>query len=154
MAQILPIGEKMGTKRSVLTDEYGLPLSVILDGANRHDSKLLERTLDAIVAERPQATDEAPQNLCLDAGYTGCANQVIEHHYVPHIVPRGEEKKNKECNPNFKARRWVVEVLHSHMNRFRKLLVRYEKKDDNYLFLIYFACAVIVWRKLFPVHQL
>ena len=76
------------------------------------------------------------------------------HHYEPHIVPRGEEKKAKEKNPDFKARRWVVEVLHSHMNRFRKLLVRYEKKVSNYLALVQFACAVIVWRKLISVHQI
>ena len=40
------------------------------------------------------------------------------------------------------------------MNRFRKLLVRYEKKDSNYLALVQFACAVIVWRKLISVHQI
>ena len=50
------------------------------------------------------------------------------------------------------ARRWVVEVTHSFLNRFRKLLVRFEKKAANYLALIHFAFAFIVWRKLFPVH--
>ena len=38
-------------------------------GANVHDTKLLEATLEAIVVERPQPTDEAPQHLCLDKGY-------------------------------------------------------------------------------------
>jgi hypothetical protein len=38
------------------------------------------------------------------------------------------------------------------MNRFRKLLVRYEKKVRNYQGLVEFACAVIVWRNLIPVH--
>ena len=143
----------MGTKRSVLSDGHGLPLGVVLDGANRHDSKLLEDTLDDIVLARPEVTEEHPQNLCLDAGYTGKQEAVTSRHYKPHIVSRGEEKKQKEKNPDFKARRWVVEVLHSHMNRFRKLLVRYEKKANNYLALIQFAYAVIVWRKLIPVHQ-
>ena len=57
--------------------------------------------------------------------------------------------------PNFKAHRWVglvVEVTHSFFNRFRKLLVRFEKKAANYLALLQFACAIIVWRKLIPVH--
>ena len=100
----------MGTKRSVLTDEHGLPLSVVLDGANRHDSKLLEDTLDGIVAFRPDPTEDQPQNLCLDAGYTGSTEIVEQRGYIAHIRPRGEEKKEKEQNPNFKARRWVVEV--------------------------------------------
>ena len=72
--------------------------------------------------------------------------------YIPHIRPRGEEKKELERNPDFHARRWVVEVTHSFFNRFRKLLVRFEKKTSSYLALIQFACAVIVWRKFLRVH--
>lgn len=143
----------MGTKRSLLTDEKGLPLAVVLDGANRHDIKLLAATLDSIVIDRPEVTAETPQNLCLDAGYTGSTQAVESRGYTAHIRPRGEEKKEKESNPDFKARRWVVEVTHSFFNRFRKLLVRFEKKADNYLALIHFACAVIVWRKCISVHQ-
>ncbi len=143
----------MGTKRSLLTEEKGLPLAVVLDGANRHDIKLLEVTLDSIVVDRPEVTAETPQNLCLDAGYTGSTQAVETRKYTAHIRPRGEEKKEKENNPNFKARRWVVEVTHSFLNRFRKLLVRFEKKADNYLALLHFACAVIVWRKCISVHQ-
>ena len=66
----------MGTKRSVLTDENGLPLAVVLSGANTHDVKLLEDTLDHIVALRPEADEEHPQNLCLDAGYTGSTRKI------------------------------------------------------------------------------
>jgi len=62
------------------------------------------------------------------------------------------KKKELERNPDFRARRWVVEVTHSFFNRFRKLLVRYEKKAANYLALVQFACAVIVWRKFLRVH--
>ncbi len=143
----------MGTKRSILTDKKGIPLSVVLSGANTHDSKLLEDTLDNIEIARPASGEEKPQNLCLDAGYTGCKELAQERGYKAHIRPRGEEKKELETNPDFHARRWVVEVTHSFMNRFRKLLVRYEKKADNYLALIHLACSFIAWRKIIPVHQ-
>lgn len=143
----------MGTKRSILTDEKGLPLSVVLSGANTHDIKLLEETLDGIIISRPTVSEEHPQNLCLDAGYTGSVQAVEARRYTAHIRPRGEECKEIERNPDFKARRWVVEVTHSFFNRFRKLLVRFEKKAQNYLALIHFACAVIVWRKLIQVHR-
>jgi transposase len=63
-----------------------------------------------------------------------------------------EEMQEKERNVNFKARRRVVEVCHSWLNRFRKLMVRYEKKEGNYLALLHFACAIIVWRQIIPVH--
>jgi len=144
---------KKGTKRSVLTDSHGIPLAVVISGANTHDVKLLEETLDAIIVERPEVTDECPQNLCLDAGYIGHGEDATSRGYTPHIRPRGEEKNEKENNPGFKARRWVVEVTHSWVNRFRKLLVRFEKKACNHLALVQFAFAVIVWRKFTIVHK-
>ena len=144
---------KKGTKRSVLVDSHGIPLAVVISGANTHDVKLLGETLDATIVERPEVTDEHPQNLCLDAGYTGHKEDVTSRGYIPHIRPRGEEKKEKENDPGFKARRWVVEVSHSWVNRFRKLLVRFEKKVCNHLGLVQFAFAVIVWRKLLNVHK-
>ncbi len=51
----------MGTKRSVLMDETGLPLAVVLSEANTHDVKLLEDTLDHIVVLRPKPDDEHPR---------------------------------------------------------------------------------------------
>ncbi len=44
------------------------------------------------------------------------------------------------------ARRWVVERTGSWHNRFRKLLVRWEKKAQNYLALVHLACCFIVYR--------
>ncbi len=61
---------KRGTKRSLLVDGNGIPLAVAVDGANRHDSKLLAATLDGIVVLRPEP-EEGEQHLCLDKGYGG-----------------------------------------------------------------------------------
>lgn len=101
---------------------------------------------------RPLPTEQHPQNLCLDAGFVGSQGEVEQRGYTAHIRPRGEEKQELQRNPDFKARRWVVEVAHSFVNRFRKLLVRFEKKDSSYLGLLMFAFAIIVWRKLIRVH--
>ncbi|AKB65782.1 Mobile element protein [Methanosarcina mazei S-6] len=59
---------KTGTKRSILTDGKGMPLSVTVDGANRHDKKLVKETFDSIIIKRP-STDEGIQNVCMDKGY-------------------------------------------------------------------------------------
>lgn len=140
----------MGTKRNVLTDGRGVPLSVVVTGANRHDVKQLPDVLDAIVIERPPVTDEKPQNLCADAGYVGekARQQIEERGYTPHVRPRGEEIDEKAKNPEYRARRWVVEVCHSWFNRFRKLLVRYEKTDRSYTALIMLAAAIISFRNV------
>jgi len=135
-----------------VTESHGLPLGIAVSGANTHDSKLLAETLDNIVIFRPLPPWQRKQNLCLDAGYTGLQDEVEKRGLTAHIRPRGEEKLEIERNPDFKARRWIVEVLHSWINRFRKLLVRFEKKDSSYLGLLMFAFAIIVWRKIIPVH--
>lgn len=130
-------------------DENGVPLAVVLDGANRHDVKLLAPTLDAQGVGRPD-TETVTQNLCLDAGYVGDkARQEIESRgYVPHVRARGEEIREPDRNPEFKPRRWVVEVCHSWFNRFKKRLVRFEKLARSYLGLLQLAAAVIVLRKI------
>ena len=153
MAKIPRIGEKKGTKRSLLTEGHGLPIAIVVSGANTHDVKLLGDTLNNIVIFRPQPAFENPQNLCLDAGYIGHEDEIIAKLYTPHIRPRGEEKLLIERDPSFKPRRWVVEVTHSWINRFRKLLIRFEKKDSNYLALLCFAFSIIVWRKIITVHK-
>jgi transposase len=104
--------------------------------------------LDSIVVRRPDIF-ERPQHLCLDKGYAGepALETVVLRGFIPHIRSRGEEKTELIHHPGYKARRWVVEVAHSWINRFRKLLVRYEKLTTTYLGLLMFACAFIAFRK-------
>jgi transposase len=62
------------------------------------------------------------------------------------LCSRGEEKEEKEAIPGYRAERWVVERTHSWMNRFRRLLIRWEKKVKNYEAMLHFACAWICFR--------
>ncbi|WP_138774391.1 IS5 family transposase [Desulfohalovibrio reitneri] len=141
-------GKKRGSKRHILVDERGVPLSIVGTGANRHDVSRLENVLKGKVVGGP-FEPEVADNLCADAGYTGDnARQVIENAgYLPHVRPRGEEIAEKERNPEFKPRRWVVEVSLSWLNRFRKLLVRFEKLHSTHLALTHLAAAIIALRK-------
>jgi transposase len=125
-----------------------VPLALVVTGANRHDVSQLENLLNSIIIERPDSF-EHPQHLCLDAGYTGepALEIVAVRGFIPHIKGRGQERAEKERNPAYKARRWVVEGTHSWMNRFRKILVRFEKLTVSYLGLLMFACAFIAFRK-------
>jgi len=135
-----------GTKRHLLTDGRGVPLSIVVTGANRHDVSQLELVLDEIIIDRP---DNIEQYLCADKGYSGqpAAEAMISRNYIPHIKQRGEEIQGKETVPGYKARRWVVEVSHAWFNRFRKLLVRYEKLAEAYMALLHMAAAIITFRK-------
>jgi putative transposase len=145
---IRPTGEKKGTKRSLLVDGRGAPLSLIVAGANRHDVKLLGATLDAIVVKRPKPTARKPQNLCVDKGYTGkpADKEMRDRGYIPHVPAKKGTPQKKRRRTKGKARRWVVERTHSWMNNYRKLRVRYEKKVANFEGLLHLATALICWR--------
>lgn len=141
----------------MLVDERGVPLSLIVTGANRHDVSQLEAVLDArmvSVDTIETAQGEVQPNLCTDAGYAGePAEEIIRAHgYIPHVRSRGEEKSEKAHNPKYQARRWVVEVSHSWFNQFRKLIVRYEKSLASFLALHQLAAAIIAIRKAIPIY--
>jgi putative transposase len=132
-------------------DQDGGPLGAIVAGANVHDTKLLEQTIEAIVVERPEPTAAEPQHLCLDKGYDNPTGHqaVAAHDYTPHIRRIGEDaeaarKKSKHGKP----RRWVVERTMSWLSKCRAILVRYDKNAFNYLGLIQFACALLWFRRL------
>lgn len=100
--------------------------------------------MDNLVVIRPK---ESTENLCADKAYTGePAKQAIESRgYISQAEQRGQkETLVSAC----RAHRWIVEVVHSWLNRFRKLLVRYEKFADSYEALVHLAFAIICWRKI------
>ena len=98
----------------------GIPIGIAVDGANRHDMKMVQATIESIAIERPQPSLHEPQNLCLDKGYDydDVRALVKEFLYTAHIKARGEEAQAIKRAVGFKARRWVVERTHSWMNRF------------------------------------
>lgn len=136
---------KLGVKRSVLTDGRGVPLGVAIAGANAHDQTLLNETLRSIPVPRPRS-GRRRQHLCLDKGYFGLPSETCARRfgYIPHIRGRGEEQQRRRRGQ--RARRWVVEAAHSWTNRARRLLVRWEKKADNYLGFVHLQFAYIAFR--------
>lgn len=139
---------KRGTKRSLLTEANGMPVGLAVEGANRHDKKLAEATLESIPVERPEPTEGEPQGMCLDKGYDyeDTRELVREFGFTAHVRSRGEEAEELKREAGEKARRWVVERTHSWMNRFRRILIRWEKKVENYFGMLHFACALITYR--------
>lgn len=98
---------KSGTKRSLLTEGHGIPLAITVEGANRHDMKMVKGTLEAIIVERPKPTEEKPQNLCMDKGYDfpEVRELVSAWGYAAHIRARGEETASRQHIPGYRARR-------------------------------------------------
>ncbi len=137
----------------VTGESQGIGLSLIraknLSGnlpANRHDSKLLELTLDARVLLPPVTS----RHLCLDNGYDFpfCREIVMAYQFTPHIRPVGEEPRRMNRNRKRRARRWVVERTLGWFNRCRRLLIRWEKKVENHLAFLSLACVWIIHRAI------
>lgn len=139
---------KIGTKRSLLTDGQGVPLGIEVSGANTHDKRLVKATLKSIPIQRPEPTSKKPQHLCMDKGYDypDVRELVNEYGYTAHIPIRGEAPKPRKKLPGYRARRYVSERTHSWMNRFRRLLIRWEKKVTNYKAFLHLSCAWITFR--------
>jgi putative transposase len=72
---------------------------------------------------------------------------LAEFGFTAHIRTRGEEAKALKQEAGFKARRWVVERTHRGMNRFRRILIRWDKKVRNYLGFLHLACALITYKQ-------
>jgi hypothetical protein len=105
-------------------------------------------TLDHVQYTPQQLT--RPPILHADMGYVGYKAHytMVEHGYVPQIISGRQEAFFRLHDPNFHSHRWVVERCHSWLNRFRKILIRFEKTVKAHYALLCFAAAVIVWRKV------
>ncbi len=162
---------KLGTKRHILTDKKGIPISVVISSASTHDIKLVIDVVDsAVIHKRPPSYKTKTtgrrgrklQHLCLDKAYNSelKEQELIKRGYVLHIPykRKRDEKKEKEevrvitqhwsNRKKHSAKRWVVERTNSWHNRFRKVFTRYEKKVENYLGLVQLSCCMIIYRKI------
>jgi len=133
---------KSGVKRHVLTDGRGVPIGVMITGANVHDKWMVGATLDTVPLSNSRGI-KRPANLCLDKGYDyrEPESESRERRIKVHIRRRGESPL-LGCVRGV-PRRWVVERTNSWHNRFRAILVRWERKAKNYLALLQLACALI-----------
>lgn len=133
----------------MIVDADGGPLGVAIAGANVHDTKLLEATIDAMIVERPNP-DTHTQHLALDKGYDNPTGHttVEKTRYTGHIRRIGEERLDDRGRKRHPPRRWVVERTHAWLNTCRAILVRYATKSSNYLALIQLACILLWFRRL------
>lgn len=138
---------KPGKKRSLLTDGDGVPLALVVSGANTHDKLLVESTLKSFAVRRALPRPGGrKQHFCGDKGYDYVDTRALvrDWRYNLHIRSRGQEEKARKSNPRFRAYGWVVERRRSWFNRFRRILIRWEKKAINYGAMLHFACAIIM----------
>jgi putative transposase len=140
---------KIGAQRSVLTEGGGVPIGLAVEGANRHDGKMVRETIESIPVKRPAPTAATPQGRCLDNGDDDAEvrDWLAAFGFTAPIRTRAEEAKALQQDAGFRARRWVVERTHRWMNRFRRVLIRWDKNVRHYLGFLHLACAYSTYRQ-------
>jgi transposase len=137
-----------GTKRHIVTDAEGTPLGITLSPANRHDSQMLAPTLDAVPSingGRPGRPRRRPGKLHADKAYDShpCRQACRKRGITPRIARRGIEDSKR-----LGRHRWVVERSFAWFARFRRLVVRYERRADIHLAFTTLAAAIICLKQI------
>lgn len=123
---------------------------MVVSAANRHDSMVMQDTLEAVVTPPPDPVTQVKQHLCMDKGYSGAPADATARvfGYEPHCRQIGTEKLDESGEKRHPARRWVVERTHAWLNGCRGILIRWCKKSSNYLGNLKLACALLWYRRL------
>ncbi|AVZ82918.1 IS5 family transposase [Edwardsiella ictaluri] len=136
---------KLGSKRHIVVERQGIPLAVLVSGANRHDSIMFEPLLDALpaLAGKRGRPRYRPDKLHADKGYDfrRCRDYLRRRGIKARIARRGIDS-----NDRLGRYRWVVERTHGWLAGFGKLRIRFERRLDTHLALLTLACAVICLR--------
>jgi transposase len=138
---------KKGSKHHLVTDANGIPLSVILTGANRHDVTQLLPLVDSIppIAGKVGRPLQHPDSLLGDRGYDSEPHrrQLRSRGIVPFLAKRWTENGS-----GLGIYRWVVERTISWLHQNRRLRIRYEKRDDIHQAFMTIGCIKICWNHL------
>ena len=119
---------------------------MVMAGANVHDTKLLDMTLNGIVVECP---DARTWHLSLDKGYDNPTGReaVAGHGCQRHIRRIGEDKLDANEVKLPPARQWVLERTLAWLPKCRAIPLRYNKKASNHIGLIQLACPLFWYQR-------
>lgn len=124
----------------------------MVTGANVNDVTVLAQLLDGRVREVPEPVRDAGVHLCVDGAYDNCTGQAVaqERGLQVHVQPKpgSEQARVPEGQTRHPARRWVVEVTHAWLNRWRRVQTRWEKLLGHYTAFVQLAICMLIWRKI------
>lgn len=130
-----------GRKRSTVVEGNGMPLGTVVAPAARHDSPLLEPTLETL--DRFSPFLEVP-TVHLDRGYDfpGTPDRVAQYGLIADISPKGKPA------PVTATGRWVIERTHAWTNAHQKLVWCTARRARVITFWLVFTVVIILVRRL------
>jgi len=129
-----------------VVDSHGLPVAVTIASASPHEVTLVGQTLAEMVIPN------APQHLIGDNAYdSDKLDEELAQLGVELIAPHRSNRKNKTQDGRVLRRyrrRWKVERLFAWLQNFRRLVVRYEHRADNFLGMVHLAIVIVLLRRI------
>ncbi len=138
---------KPGTKRHLVTDRQGIPLAELTTAANVNETTVLEQLLDSIPPVRGKRgrPRRRPEKLHADKGYRSRKNQkALRQRGIQSRIARPKIESSQRLG----RYRWVVERTIAWLNQMRRLIIRYERRDDIYDGFHQLGCALICFNFL------
>jgi len=135
-----------GTKIMAITDADGVPIAVDIRSASPHETKLVNSTLSA------RFLPDGAQRLVGDKAYdSDPLDAELAEQGIEMIAPHRRNQKKARTQDGRKLRRyrrrWKVERFFAWLGNFRRVVVRYEYRSENYLAFVQLACIVILLRQ-------
>lgn len=130
-----------------MTDGNGVPLATVLTGANRHDVTQLIELVDRIPSlqgpcGRPRCR---PGYLFADCAYDSNEHRdALRDRGITPIIPH----RQRVHGSGLGVFRWVVERSIAWLHRFRRLRIRYERRDDIHEGFLALACSLVCWQAI------
>lgn len=132
---------KQGIKRSTLVDGNGIPIGTIAAPCNRHDSPLLDGTLETV-----EIIGELPERISahLDRGYDSnvTRQKLADRGLLAEISEKGKP------DPLGTTKRWVVERTNAWSNAYKKLVWCTERRGRVIDFWLAFSAVIITVGRL------
>jgi IS5 family transposase len=134
----------------VVSDHQGIPLVSLTTAANVNEGTKLLDAIDAIppITQPAGPPRRRPDKLHGDKAYESQARRaaLAERGIIPRIARKGIESKTK-----LGRFRWVIERDFAWLHRNRRLLVRFERRDDLHAAFLHLGCALICWSFAFDL---
>lgn len=136
---------KIGTKKHICVDQNGIVIGITVSGANRHDNVMTQKTVKSIPVPLRHKRIVFAGDTAYDAKKTRCF--LKKNNFVP-VISLNKRKSKKSVEKVRSRHRWIVERTHGHLNKWRGIFVRWNKKVENYVAAIQIAATFYTLRYL------
>lgn len=136
---------KIGTKKHICVDQNGIILGIAVSGANRHDNVFVKDTVQSIPISLLNDRIVFAADTAYDAKNT--RSFLKKRGFIP-LISKNKRRSKQTFEKTKSRHRWIIERTHGHLNSWRGIFIRWNKKVKNYVAAIQIAATFYTLRFL------